>query len=128
MLVGQVRYPWIEGVYAQNKDGFRGAEILRVIVNAGGKSRLHVELTFPKSVDATSIGTELIRRAARFRLEHDPDPMADSEREKFEELARVRPLAYTKGSGKMAGHQFPTSWPVSMRSALFGHDAKKDTR
>jgi hypothetical protein len=122
MLVGQVRFPWITAVYAQSRVGFGGAETLRVIANTGGKNRLRVDLTFPKNVDATAIGTELIRRAARFRLAADQAPIADKERARLLELTRVEPLTYRKESGKMAGHEFPTSWPASERSARFGLD------
>ena len=120
MLVGQVRYPWIEGVYGQNKDGYKGAEMLRIIVNLGGKKRAHLQLTLPNNVDAVAVAAELTRRAAQFRLAHDPDPMGNEERAKFEELANLKPLVYQKGSGKMAGQQFPTSWGVGGRSAGFG--------
>lgn len=120
MLVGQVRYPWIEGVYGQNKEGFKGTEVLRVIVNLGGTKRVHLQLTLPNNVDAAAVATELIRRAAQFRLAHDPDPLEDAQREKLANLANLEPLVYVKGTGKMAGEMFPTSWPLSGRSASFG--------
>jgi hypothetical protein len=120
MLVGQVRYPWIESVWAQNKAGFRGAEALRVIANAGGKRRLRLDLQFPKNVDATAVARELIQRAAAFRLEHDDQAHGDEEREKLIALTHIDPLLYDRSTGKMAGHQFPSSWPASDRSASFG--------
>lgn len=120
MLVGQVRFPWIDGVYAQSRVGFGGSEKLRVVANAGGANRLRVDLTFPKDVDAAAIGTELIRRAASFRLVHDDQGFSDDERRHVTELGNVAPLVYEKGSGKMAGHQFPTCWPPSECSARYG--------
>jgi hypothetical protein len=120
MLVGQVRYPWIHGVYAQSRVGFGGTERLRVVASVSGGRRLRVDLTFPKDVDACAVGTELIRRAAAFRLAHDDEPFAENEQERLHQLTKVAPLQYDKGSGKMAGHEFPTCWPAAERSARFG--------
>lgn len=120
MLVGQVRYPWINAVYAQNRVGFGGVEKLRVVASASGRGLLRVDLTLPKDVDACSVGTELIRRAAAFRLAHDAEPLADDEQRRLRELANVAPLKFVKGTGKMAGHEFPTCWPAGERSARFG--------
>jgi hypothetical protein len=118
MLVGQIRYPWIHGVFAQNKAGWSGCEMLRVIVNARGQM-LRLELTFPKDVDATAVATELIRRTARFRLAHEPE-LEDAERKRLNELAEVPPVVWRKADGKLAGHLFPTHWPVGYKSARFG--------
>ncbi|HEV7493339.1 hypothetical protein [Baekduia sp.] len=118
MLVGQIRYPWIHAVYAQNKSGWSGSELLRVIVKARGQL-LRLELTFPKDVDATAIATELIRRTAQFRLAHEPD-REDAEIKRLHELASVPPLVWRKADNQLAGHQFPSHWPVAHRSARFG--------
>jgi hypothetical protein len=120
MLVGQVRYPWISGVYAQSRVGFGGTEKLRVIASVSGGKRLRIDLTFPKDIDACAVGTELIRRTAAFRLTHDDAPLAEDVQRRLRELAAVAPLKFVKGSGQMAGHQFPTCWPASERSARFG--------
>ena len=120
MLVGQIRYPWIDSVYIQSRVGFSGTEKLRVVANVGGKNLLRLDLTFPKDVDAAAIGTELIRRAARFRLAHDDEALNQSELARLEQLTAVEPLVYAKGSGKMAGHEFPSSRPPSDRSARLG--------
>jgi hypothetical protein len=118
MFVGQIRYPWIHGVYAQNKSGWAGSETLRIIVKSRGKL-LRLDLTFPKDVDATAVATELIRRTARFRLAHDPT-VEDAEVKRLQELAQVPPLVWRKVDNKLAGHQFPTHWPVAHKSARFG--------
>jgi hypothetical protein len=120
MLVGQVRYPWITEVYAQSKVGYKGVESLRVVANVGGKSRLRLDLQFPKDVDALAIGTELVHRVARFRLKHDEGEMDEAERERLVELTTVPKIVYVKETGNMGGHKFPTSWPASERSARFG--------
>jgi hypothetical protein len=118
MLVGQIRYPWIQGVYAQNKSGWAGAEMMRVAVKSRGQL-LRLDLTFPKDVDATAVATELIRRTAQFRLTHDPT-VDDAEVKRLQELAQVPPLVWRKADNKLAGHQFPTHWPVAYKSARFG--------
>jgi hypothetical protein len=117
-LVGQIRYPWIRGVYAQNKGGWLGSEMVRIIVKSGGES-MRLELTFPKDVDATAIGTELIRRAAEFRLRFEPG-LDQADHAKLTDLARVEPLVWRKGDSQMAGRQFPSYWPGGVRSARFG--------
>jgi hypothetical protein len=118
MLVGQVRYPWIHAVYAQNKGGWIGAEMLRVIVKAEGEF-VRLDLTFPKDVDATRVATELIHRAARFRLAHDPgiDP---NERAALQSLSAIAPLVWRKEAKEMVGVEFPSFWPIGERSACFG--------
>lgn len=131
MLVGQVRFPWVDAVYAQSRLGMGGVEKLRMVVNAGGRNQtrgIRVDLTFPKNVDAAAIGTELIRRAATFRLTHDPQPCAEDERAQLLELCRVDPIVNVKGSGKMAGHEFPAPWPASDQSARFGLDPMREAR
>ncbi len=62
MLVGQVRYPWIQAVYAQRKAGLFGVEALRVLVARNGGT-LRLDLTLPADLDALAIATTLIRRA-----------------------------------------------------------------
>lgn len=118
MLVGQVRYPWIQAVYAQNKSGWSGSEMLRVVVRSAGES-MRLELTFPKDVDATAVATDLIRRAARFRLAVEPGLEAE-ERARLTELADIAPLQWRPGTGEMAGVRFPSHWPAGEKSARFG--------
>jgi hypothetical protein len=118
MLVGHVRYPWIRAVYAQNKGGWTGAETMRIIVKSGDEP-MRLELTFPKDVDATAVATEVIRRAARFRLAHEPDLDAN-ERTQLSELCNIPPLVWRRGDKNMVGHRFPTYWPAGPRSASFG--------
>jgi hypothetical protein len=118
MLVGQIRYPWIRAVYAQNKSGWAGSEKLRVIVQGLGHD-MRLELTFPKDVDATAIATELVRRAARFRLTHEPE-LSVEERAQLASLSASPPIVWRKDDGRMAGHSFPSHWPAAERSARFG--------
>jgi hypothetical protein len=119
MLVGQVRYPWVRAVYAQNKDGWRRAPVLRVIMNVPGDQAMRLDLTFPKHFQATSIATDLIRLAARYRLTHEFD-LGDDERSKLEELAEIPPLVYQPGTGNMVGRRFPTYWNATPATARIG--------
>lgn len=118
MLVGQVRYPWIHAVYAQNKAGWAGSEMLRIIVNGGGEF-MRLELSLPKDVDATAVATELIQRAARFRLAHE-NGLDDAERSRLEELSAIPPLVWCRETKQMVGRQFPSCWPAGEKSARFG--------
>lgn len=119
MLVGHVRYPWVRAVYAQNKEGWRRAPVLRVIVNVPGDQAMRLDLTFPKHVQATSIATDLSRLAARYRLAHEFD-LGDDERSNLEELAEIPPLVYQPGSGNMVGRRFPTYWKATPATARIG--------
>jgi hypothetical protein len=122
MLVGQIRYPWIDAVYAQNKSGWRGGEMMRVIVQSGGQA-MRLELTFPKDVDATAVATELIRRAARFRLTHEPG-LDQASRVRLTDLSNIAPLVWRKEDKKMVGHEFPSPWVAGEESARIGLSVK----
>jgi hypothetical protein len=119
MLVGQVRYPWLHSVYAQNRDGLLGIAKLRLFVAVAGQA-LQVELRFPTGVDVTALGTELIHRAAAFRMAHDEAPLSAAEYRRMHELSALAPLVFVRGSGRMPSATFPSAWPASLRSARFG--------
>ena len=123
MLVGHIRYPWIQSVYAQNHVTMRHAEMLRIVVKLpGDASWTKVEFELPKDLDATALGAEIIRRSARFRLSHEPE-LGDEERAHFAELANLDGLVWDRESGKLAGHTFKTHWPVSEKSGRIGSAA-----
>ena len=121
MLVGQIRYPWISAVYAQNKGGWLGSEVLRVFVEVDDVS-MRLDLTLPKDVDATAVATELVRRAAAFRLRHEV-ALQPAERERLVQLAQLAPLVWRKENKEMVGVDLPTFWPVGSRSARIGLEA-----
>lgn len=119
MFVGHMRYPWISDVYARNKDGWLSEEMLRIIVRLpGDESWTKIDLELPKESSATALASEIVRRAAAFRLGHEPD-LDDDERAQFGELAGLADLVWTKGED-MVGVTFRTSWPVGEQSARFG--------
>lgn len=72
ILVGHVRYPWLRGVHARNGGRLRGSGHLRLAVEGDG-GVLHLDLVLTRDASATAVATDIIRRAARFRLDHDED-------------------------------------------------------
>lgn len=119
MLVGHLRYPWISDVFARNKDGWLNEETLRLIVKLpGDESWTRVDFELPKESSATARASEIVRRAAAFRLGCEPD-LSEDERAEFGRFAELNDLVWTKGEN-MVGVTFSSSWPVSKRSALFG--------
>lgn len=123
-LVGQVRYPWLCGVYSRNRVGLGGQELLRLVVEGDG-ARLYLELSLGRGESATSLATEIIRRAARFRLEHEEDATA-AERAELTELASLAPLHWDKGAEELAGRDLPLSRPPTVRSARLGASGDRD--
>jgi hypothetical protein len=116
-LVGHVRYPWLRGVYASHAKRWRGTELLRLVVEGEG-GPLRLDLALPRGTDAPAVAADVIRRAARFRLDFDEDA-TDDERAELETLARLESLEPSEGD-ELAGRDLPTSWPPTSRSALLG--------
>jgi hypothetical protein len=82
MLVGHVRFPWLYQVGASPNQGVRAEEQLRLILgeDVGGTARrLALDLTFPHHVDSLQVAREIVQRAARLRLAHDPLPGEDND-------------------------------------------------
>ena len=123
MLVGQVRFPWISAVYASTKHSWRDDERLRLVVPAGGETRMTLTLGFPKSADAAGVATEVVHRAATFRLANDPE-LTDAERERLTALIRLPPIINPRGSQNMSGERFPTHWQPGEQSARLGVGAE----
>ena len=120
MLVGHIRYPWIQSVYAQNHVTFHYTEKLRIVVKLpGDESWTMVDFELPKDLDATALGAEIVRRAARFRLAHEPE-LGEEERAQFVELANIEGIVWEREQGKLAGHSFKTHWPVGEKSSRIG--------
>lgn len=111
-LVGHIRYPWLKSVGASPKQGFFGAEQLRLVVNRSdycGGGSVWVTLVLPKDTDAMDLARTITRRAARWRLKHETD-MEDSERSDLEDLADADYLV--PEHKRLAFYDFPTCWPV----------------
>ncbi len=127
MLVGHVRYPWINGVYAKNKGGWKPHKAVAVTIKSGGYL-WQLDFTLRKEEDAAAVVSALVRRAAAFRLEHedlDSGENAATKREKLSQLANSPSFGPVKGT-ELEGLNFPTHWPVGDKSARFGLDASGD--
>lgn len=127
MLVSHVRYPWLASVYGQNREGFRTPETVRLaldLTHKGQKPRVLVDIRLPKQADAVALASEIIRRAARFRLAHEPgleSPEGAELREELTKYAELPDLVYDKSGDQMAGVVFSNSWALeSDDAALFG--------
>jgi len=68
MLVGQVRYPWIQRVGSSPRTGWASEEKLVLDTKAGQGGQMRLTLTLPKSLDSASVASEIARRAAAYRL------------------------------------------------------------
>ena len=88
MLVGQVRYPWIQKVGCSPKTGWASEEQLIFHETAKGGAAV-LTLTLPKDVDSTLAAAEIIRRVARYRLTNEE--LDASTREQLERLAEAEP-------------------------------------
>lgn len=88
MLVGQVRYPWIQKVGSSPKTGWASEEKLIFHETTKGGATL-LTLTLPKDVDSSLVAAEVTRRLARYRLANEE--LDGSAREQLERLAEAHP-------------------------------------
>lgn len=123
MLVGQVRYPWLESVGGSPKKGWRTSELVRMSVDAqpgGSESRmLHLTLALPKEYDAASVAHEIGSRAARWRLTEDPQ-LHEAHRPEYEVIATGPPKAAVQespGELEWAWYDMPSSYCVNSLTA-----------
>ena len=119
VLVGHVRYPWLKAVGASSKSGFASTEAIRLEysekLSAASVLKL-VELTLPRSFDATLVAEEIARRAAAFRLAYYPDMKPDVQA-KFAGLSTA-PGRLQPPPKKFAFYQMPTYFHASAKTAF----------
>lgn len=121
VLVGHLRYPWLKAVGASSKSGFGSSEAIRLEYSemlSGAPVRKLIELKLPKNIDATLVASEIIRRAAAFRLAHYPE-MTAAARTGFASLSQSPPRLLP-GPKKFAFQQMPTYFHVGTRTAFPG--------
>lgn len=116
MLVGQVRYPWIQRVGSSRKTGWASVEKLVLESSAGKNAAMRITLTLPKNIDSGRVACEIARRAARYRLASEE--LAPDVRAALEQLA----AAETDGSiapdsTGVRFFNFPAAKTVSEESA-----------
>lgn len=88
MLVGQVRYPWLQRVGSSPKTGFGTSEKLYFETSVKGGGTTTLTLCLPNNVSAAQVAAEVARRAARYRLASKD---ADGElRQSLEALTSVK--------------------------------------
>jgi hypothetical protein len=94
-LVGHVRYPWLRIVGFSPRRGWGTKDELRLGVSVrgadGGTRPLFVDLTMPARTDVAGCAQQVVRAAARHRLEHWRVDTAQ-ERETLEGLLLSQPL------------------------------------
>lgn len=88
MLVGQVRYPWIQRVGSSPKTGWASEEkLIFHETTKGGATTL--TLTLPKNVDSSLVASEVTRRLAQYRLANEE--LDASTREQLQRLVSAEP-------------------------------------
>jgi hypothetical protein len=125
LLVGHVRYQWIQQVGFTSKTDWKSTERVRVCVKDGssGTNRsLILDLTFPKGVRAQEIANRIAKRGAHYRLLHDQE-MEIAEREAFEVLSHTEVLDPVPGS--FVFHTFPTSFTANAATVEPPHGTAK---
>jgi hypothetical protein len=110
MLVGHVRYPWLDSVGGSPKRGFGDEERLRLVVPPpDGNGWLLLDLDLPKNVDSPGLAADIARRAARHRIAHGADAGA------LASALEARPLVGEKK--KFALHEIEGAVPPGEQSA-----------
>jgi hypothetical protein len=114
MLVGQVRYPWIQRVGSSPKRGWGSEEKLIFETTAKGASTT-LTLTLPKDTDAAQVAAEIARRAARYRLVSEQ--LDQETRDLLQPFTSVEPLAPGANAKEVRYFTMPRAHNVSEESA-----------
>jgi hypothetical protein len=115
MLVGQVRYPWIQNIGSTRRQGFNTHERLVIEAKSDQATTMRMTLSLPNSVDASLVAAEIARRAARFRLASEDDLAADK-RVAFEQMTNAQPLP-AGAKNIIQFHRMPSFYFVGKGSA-----------
>lgn len=116
MLVGQIRYPWIQRVGSSPKTGWTSNEKLVFDTTAGKDGGMRLTVTLPKNIEAARVACEIARRAARYRLASE-DVDADT-RTALEQLTAAEPFTGdAEGSNDIRFIDIPAAKLVGEESA-----------
>jgi hypothetical protein len=115
MLVGQVRYPWIQRVGSSPKAGFGSEEKLYFETTVKGVGSASVTLFLSKNVDAAQVAAEIARRAARYRLASEQ--LDQETRDLLEPFTSVQPLAPGASARDIRWFTLPRALAVDEESA-----------
>ena len=113
MLVGHVRYQWVEAVGGSRKMGFLDSEMLRLLVTTESGHGRVLDITLPNNVDSMAIASGIARRVACLRLASVV--AGETERAELEQLAKAEALQPTKGQFSL--HHFSGAARVGETSA-----------
>lgn len=121
MLVGQVRYPWIQKVGSSPKTGWASEEklIFHETTKAGATT---LTLTLPKDLDAALVAAEVTRRLARYRIAHEE--LDTDTRQQLQQLAGVKPADATAVGDRERYFTIPSPRFVDETSARIAPKAR----
>jgi hypothetical protein len=108
-LAGHLRYPWLDSILFQPRQGILTAETLRLAFNSEG-SAMYLQLTLDKSTDTAALAHDLMKRTVAYR-QVDTRPLDDEEMDAFNALVQAGPVALPE-KGTMAAYKMPSSWPA----------------
>jgi hypothetical protein len=121
LFCGQIRWQWMGWVAGQSASAFGGGNQIMFACEAksgGGTRTYKLSFNFKRGlVDTLDLAQDIIRRAATYRLVHDPSLGED-------ELMKLRTLAeepqgkeQTRGRSKMSMYHMPSFFYVSNDNA-----------
>lgn len=118
MLVGQVRYPWLQRVGSKTKFGWTTNERLMLVFHTA-EGGMAYGLNLPGDTDAAAIAAEIVRRAAAYRLACEPgmEPEVCARLEELAGAQRIEPDA--SQPDKATWFELPAPWVVGEESARF---------
>lgn len=122
MLVGQVRYPWIQRIGSSPKTGWASEETLVCDTKAGQGGQMRLAVTLPKNVEAARVAAEVARRAALYRLVSEE--LGSDARARLEQLASSEPPLGTR-DGEIRFFDFPEARWVSEESGRLVPTARR---
>lgn len=115
-LVGQVRYPWLQSVGGSPKLGFGDVDQLRFIMRDGNDDWIWVDVSFAKGTPVIAMARDIAQRAARHRLENDPN-LGEEERQHLIALTNAPDLMPEKG--KFSHYKMPTYYRTVATTARY---------
>ncbi len=121
MMVGHVRYPWLEYVGYKPRKPLIWHGVLRLVagkmmVKDDEHRRLFLDLEVPKSVDPAELAQSIVQRASHYWLEK-MDVQDPAVRERFEELAEA-PVLPTPPPKQFTSYQMPMYKYANFSTAL----------
>jgi hypothetical protein len=132
LLCGQVRWQWMGWVAGQSASAFGGGNQIMFACETksdGGTRTYKLSFKFKRGlVDTLDLAQDTIRRAATYRLVHDPSLSED-------ELVKLRALSkepqgkeQTKGRSKMSMYRMPSFFYVSNDNAYLKRELSAEER